>query len=643
MNQPSNIDWNILLVDDNPQNLAALSRILTERGYHVRTAITGKVALTSAKNLLPDLILLDILMPGMDGYDVCRRLKADARTQDVPVLFLSALDASLDKVKAFEVGGVDFITKPFQVEEVVARVKTHLTLRHIQQQVEAQNHELTEYRDHLEGLVQKRTSELTREVAERKRAEEAIRVSERQYRSLAQHVKDGIVVIQHDRLVFANAALSSMLQAPAETWREMSPLQLFPKPLRHQAGTWLDSSAAAPDSQAWQVELQCADGHAIWTEIERSRLVWNGEPALLLSISNIHTRKIRELRLEEERARLRQENQSFKSSLMERFRFGQIVGKSPAMQRLYELIVSAAASDVNALIVGESGTGKELIARTVHQVSARKDRPFVAVNCASIPETLFEREFFGHRRGAFTSADRDTPGLFDRAHQGVLFLDEVTELTPGMQAKLLRVLQDGEYFPLGSTQAKQADVLLVSATNTPWKPLIEQGALREDFFYRICVIEIAVPPLRERKDDLPLLIDHFLEQCRQKQHTLPGNAPPVPATLPGRVLEALQAYAWPGNVRELHNVLQRYLATQHLNIDVPLLNAQPDQAPHESPSFARTVQHLPLPDALKAFEKHLIRKALEHNEFHKVNTAKALGIPRSTLHRKIKDHDIQDA
>ena len=632
---------NILLVDDNPQNLTALSRILIQQGYHVRTAINGQVALTSIRHLLPDLMLLDILMPGMDGYEVCRNVKADPATQEIPVLFLSALDAPLDKVKAFEAGGVDYITKPFQAEEVVARVETHLTLRRMQQQLQEQNHELSTYRDHLEDLVQQRTQELRREMGERERAEQAVRVSEQQYRSLAEHVKDGIVIVQNGKIVFVNALCISMMKRSTDALLQQDPLSLFPEHLRGQAQEWLQSrDEASPDAPEWQVELLRADGRTLWTEIEHSHIIWDGQSALLLTVRDVHECKMRELRLEQERARLHQENQSFKSSLMERFRFGQLVGKSPAMQRVYELIISAAASDVNTLIVGESGTGKELIARTIHQVSARKDRPFVPVNCASIPETLFEREFFGHCRGAFTSAERDKPGFFDRAHKGVLFLDEVTELTPGMQAKLLRVLQDGEYIPLGGAKPKQADVLLLTATNKQWKPLIEQGLLREDFFYRVCVIEISVPALRERKEDLPFLIDHFLERFRHKQHhTSPGDDHSIPDTLPGHILEGLLAYHWPGNIRELQNVLQRYLATHHLDVDIPLLT---------STSARRTVstlgisKNLALHDAVKAFEKQIITEALIQNKFHKINTAKMLHVPRSTLHRKIKEHHIQE-
>jgi transcriptional regulator with PAS, ATPase and Fis domain len=253
---------------------------------------------------------------------------------------------------------------------------------------------------------------------------------------------------------------------------------------------------------------------------------------------------------------------------------------------------------------------------------------------------LFEREFFGHHKGAFTGADRDKPGFFDRAHQGVLFLDEVTQLSPGTQAKLLRVLQDGEYVPLGSTTPKQADVLLVAATNKEWKPLIEQGLLREDFFYRVCVIEIQIPPLRERRDDLPLLIEFFLDQYLRKQQSRRTEPSRVPRPLPGQILEALYAYDWPGNVRELQNVLQRYLATQHLDAGIPLISSL-TQGTHAVAEGPMSQEGVTLPDAVRAFEKKMIAAALVKNQQHKINTAKMLGIPRSTLHRKIKEYQLQ--
>jgi transcriptional regulator with PAS, ATPase and Fis domain len=319
------------------------------------------------------------------------------------------------------------------------------------------------------------------------------------------------------------------------------------------------------------------------------------------------------------------------------------VGKSPAMQRVYELIVSAATSDVNVLVQGESGTGKELIARTLHQVSRRKGHAFVAVNCASIPETLFEREFFGHRKGAFTGADRDRPGLFDRAHQGVLFLDEVTELSPGTQAKLLRVLQDGEYTPLGTNVSKQADVLIVAATNKDCQAEIRNGNMRQDFFYRLGIIEIAIPALRTRREDLPLLIEHILEQYRQKQlriqSSLSQDAPRDQSMLPAELIQAMYQYAWPGNIRELQNVLQRYLATQDLESLLAFLGAV--ASPRNLPGSPVSAAGIKLSDAMKVYEKHIIAEMLDHNHQNIRKTAEMLGVPLRTLYHKITVHGLR--
>ncbi|GAK51427.1 PAS modulated sigma54 specific transcriptional regulator, Fis family [Candidatus Moduliflexus flocculans] len=645
MNTMNILAANILLIDDNPQNLAALSRILAEQQYQVRTAINGQVALKSIQHRPPDLILLDIMMPNMDGYEVCSVLKAQEETRDIPIIFLSALDAPLDKVKAFQVGGVDYITKPFQMDEVVARVQTHLALKLMREQLQAQNRELEVYRHHLEELVEQRTEELRQvnahlhgEIAERTRVEEALRASEQQYRMMAEQVQHGIAILQDQKIVFCNAAFLSIAARPAKQVLEQNILEFFPEMARQRIGMFLQSQEKP--SLEWQEQLR-RNGDKLWVELEQKAIRWNGQPAVLLTVRDVHEYKLRELRLEDERERLQKENTTFKSTLTERYRFGELIGKSQAMQRVYELTMSAAASDVNALIVGESGTGKELIARTIYQISARKQQAFVAVNCASIPETLFEREFFGHRKGAFTGADRDKAGLFDQAHRGVLFLDEVTELTPGMQAKLLRVLQSGEYFPLGSTTPKQANVLLIAATNKDYKALLQQGKMREDFFYRVCVIEIPVPPLRERKDDLPLLIDHFLELARRKRELLSANAPRIPDTLPGHVAESLYRYDWPGNVRELQNTIQRYLATQHLDSNLPLIQQNASARALLSPSLPN-FEGGSLTDAMNAFEKQVILDALEKNQYHKIQTAKMLGIPRSTLHRKIKELGIAE-
>lgn len=507
---------------------------------------------------------------------------------------------------------------------------------------------LQTYRVHLEELVEDRTTDLTRsnerlheEIIERRRAEDALRVSEQQYRMLAGHMMNGIVIIQEGTLTFANAAFATMVRHPLSYLVGVDPAILFPEDIRDAAVERLANPIPSVEAR-WQVELLTGDRQTIWVEIEQTTLLWDNQPALLLTVHNITHRKLRELQLEQERIRLQQENLTFKSMSPDRFRFGSLVGKSPAMQHIYELIVSAAASDVNVLIVGESGTGKELIARTLHQVSPRKTEAFVAVNCASIPETLFEREFFGHRKGAFTGAERDKPGLFDKAHQGVLFLDEVTELSPGTQAKLLRVLQDGEYTPLGSNVHKQANAAIIAATNIDCREAIAQGRLRKDFFYRIGVIEVDVPPLRERKDDLPLLIEHILEQYRQKQADMHGHIPddlPTDQTmLPGELVLALYSYTWPGNVRELQNVLQRYLVTRDLASVLALIAAPVNiRALSEIPVEPDGIQ---LPAVLHDVERQIIADMLAQN-FHRTSiTARKLGIPLRTLQRKIKQYRL---
>jgi transcriptional regulator with PAS, ATPase and Fis domain len=361
-----------------------------------------------------------------------------------------------------------------------------------------------------------------------------------------------------------------------------------------------------------------------------------------LTIRDITERKRREQRLEEERARLEEENLNLKSTIKDRYRFGSLVGKSRVMQRVYELLVNAAAAEVNVWLCGESGTGKELIARTLHQVSRRKTQTFVPVNCASIPETLFEREFFGHCKGAFTGADRNTPGLFDQAHQGILFLDEVTELSPGTQAKLLRVLQDGEYTPLGSTTPRQADVVIVAATNKKCQEEIAQGRLRKDFFYRLGIIEIAVSPLRDRKEDLALLIEYILEEYQKKQAQVQGSVSPDLPTdqtmLPGELVQALYAYDWPGNVRELQNVLHRYLVTRDLDTVLPLLGTA-GSFRTVAPPYAEDLPPT-LPEAVRTLEKRMITHMLAQTSYRIGKTAEQLGMPMRTLQYKIKKYQL---
>ena len=280
------------------------------------------------------------------------------------------------------------------------------------------------------------------------------------------------------------------------------------------------------------------------------------------------------------------------------------------MQGVYEDMLGAASSDTSIIIYGESGTGKELVARGIHELSRRRDAGFVAVNCGAIPENLLESEFFGHKRGAFTGANIDSPGYLDRADGGTLFLDEVGELRPDMQVKLLRAIDGGVYFPVGDSKPRKSDFRLISATNKNLRDMVKTGKVREDFFFRVDVVPIMLPPLRARREDIPLLIDHFLREITRTDN---------PPLLPGHVLEALYKYHYPGNVRELQNILQRYLAIRKLDF-VPFLEEEQAQRPPPAGYQGKSLQ-----ESLTECEKSIIENCLALTHWNRSRTARLLG------------------
>ncbi|HSB14193.1 MAG TPA: sigma-54 dependent transcriptional regulator [Bryobacteraceae bacterium] len=256
-----------------------------------------------------------------------------------------------------------------------------------------------------------------------------------------------------------------------------------------------------------------------------------------------------------ERRSLQQENQLLKRALQSTHQFSNIIGRSSAMQAVFQLIQTIAPTMSTVLVSGESGTGKELVARAIHFNSPRKDRPFVALNCGALPETLLESELFGHMRGAFTGADTNKKGLVEVAEKGTIFLDEIGEMSPMMQVKLLRVLQERKFRRLGGTEEIDADIRIIAATNRDLEKLVAEGRFREDLFYRINVIPVRLPPLRNRADDIPLLADHFLVKYKgQARRKVSGISPDA--------MRLLQAYAWPGNIRELENAIERAVALE---------------------------------------------------------------------------------
>jgi DNA-binding NtrC family response regulator len=333
--------------------------------------------------------------------------------------------------------------------------------------------------------------------------------------------------------------------------------------------------------------------------------------------------------------RLQDENRNLRSALRDQGRFTEIVGKGPRMQQVYALITQAAPSRSTILVVGESGTGKELVAKAIHANSQRADKPFVVVNSGSMPHELLESNLFGHVKGAFTGATYTKKGLFEVADKGTLFFDEIGNIPFETQAKLLRVIQEREFMRLGGVETLKADVRIVAATNADLRRLVEEGRFREDLYYRLNVITLQLPALRQRKEDLPALVQHFVEKYAKENGKVVVGATPD-------ALQALLDYDWPGNVRELENVIERGVVLCTGNrITRELI---PDHV-RKSPSFS--VPHMTVPpeginlrDVIANFEKRLIEGTLESTAGVQKEAARLLGLKPTTLNEMIKRHNI---
>jgi DNA-binding NtrC family response regulator len=335
-----------------------------------------------------------------------------------------------------------------------------------------------------------------------------------------------------------------------------------------------------------------------------------------------------------ERRNLRKENQQLQAALeRERPRDPDMAGKSPAMQEVFRLIDRAGPTDKAILIQGESGTGKELVARALHRRSLRADKPMVVINCAALPETLLESELFGHEKGSFTGAVAAKPGLFEVADGGTLFIDEIGELAGGLQAKLLRVLEDGSMRRIGSVKERRVDVRLLAATNRPMLREVREGRFREDLYYRINVMSLELPPLRNRTGDIPLLVQHFLGD--------PWEVDPA-------ALAAIERYEWPGNIRQLINALDRakIMADDHTirSDDLPLevIHAPPPGEPHgEMGSQDSAPAAESAGDELAAIEKAHVVEILRRESGNKARAARALGVNRRSLYRLLDKYGIR--
>jgi len=318
------------------------------------------------------------------------------------------------------------------------------------------------------------------------------------------------------------------------------------------------------------------------------------------------------------------EVEALRQELEEKYRVGDLTSRSPLMQRVFDVLPTIAASPSTVLILGETGTGKEVIARAIHSLSPRSQGAFIAVNCGALPDSLLESELFGYKSGAFTGATKDKPGRFALARGGSLFLDEIGEVSPALQVRLLRVLQERTFEPLGSTRSEKTDARVIVATHRDLAEQVRQNVFREDLYYRINVVRIELPPLRRRKEDIPLLVDHFISRFnRLQEKRVEGVA--------AEALSLLMAHDWPGNIRELENVIERaFVLCNRGRIGIPHLPEEltARATPHRTDTSARFAHDL--------LDQQVIQNALERNGFNRLAAARELGIHKTTLFRKMK-------
>ncbi len=586
----------IMIIDDSPTNINILASTLKDE-FRLTIAKNGQTAFERLEQQLPDLILLDIIMPEMNGFEICRRLKADARTRDIPIIFITAMEEANKKTKGFELGAVDYITRPFHMAEVLARVRTHLSLRQMHLALGEKNR-----------IIRKTLAETSRQLD-----------------VLISNLPGIVYRCRFDEnwhMEFISDGCRNLTGYEPEHFsaQEGQPYTLMAVPEdRPSIKKDLDHALENHSSFELIYRVRTAPGHDKWF-LEQGVGVYDKAGELIGTegfISDVTEKHNKALALD-------RENQQLRSKIIQHDRFGDIVGKSPGMLTVYELIRKAAAGDDCTIIYGPSGTGKELVAKEIHKNSKRKQNPFIPINCGAIPESLFESEFFGHKKGAFSGANTDKKGVLDLADGGTLFLDELGEISLSMQVKLLRVMDGNGYIPVGGTELKKPDIRFVCATNRDLQQMVRQKKLREDFFFRIHIIPITLPPLKDRQEDIPLLIEHFLNSYPKNENT--------PRLTREKITE-MANFSWPGNIRQLQNVIYQFLTLGTLefldpgsrNISIPQPGSEKEQT---------------LKTAVEEFEKNYISRMLDAHGQKKGKVAEILNMDRKTLFRKLKKYGL---
>lgn len=570
-----------LLVEDDPTFRAFLETVLRARGHEVSVFHDAEAAWEAYRRRPYPLVLLDWVLPGIEGVELCRRMRRLPHGDRSLILIVTARDEPDDLKAVLEAGADDYLTKPVDPELLNIRISI----------AEARARNLLE-RKRVEAKLEQTLEELEK--------------SHDDMLSILNQLRIGTAITdKRGRITFLSETAQDMLgrsgeDALGKCWDELFPGQ-------EEGKVQLKAILQQPQELRPKVLIctQTRTDQPHWLEVEV-----RDDPSspvrkifCLYDVSTVH---------------------HLRHQLEEKAQFHDLVGKSKPMRRVYQYIRDLAEVDSTVVIEGETGTGKELVARAIHFSSHRKSKPFIIVNSAGLTTSLVASQLFGHKRGSFTGAVEDHKGLFEAAHSGTLFLDEVGDIPMSVQASFLRVLESKEITRMGESKPRGIDVRIIAATNHDLSLQVERGLFREDLFYRIRVARIQLPPLRERCEDIPLLIKWFLQQCRA------ATGKPV-TTVSDEASRALLAHTWPGNVRELGNAIEFAVIRCHGE------SLQADDLPVEIIGAGSSPA---LPNAGEQDEKQRILSALEQARGNRSAAARLLGISRATLYRRLADSDL---
>lgn len=570
----------ILIVEDSPTQAAELCATLAEAGFTTSSAGSLAEATAVLADRQPEVILLDLGLPDANGLEVFRQMRAAG--PDIPIVVLTGLEDENAALAAVQEGAQDYLFK--------GGTDQHLLLRAI------------------------------RYAVERKRSESALRRSHDDLLALLNQLRTGTIMTDPSgRVTFANKACEPFIERPGTAtvgrhWQEVLPLEAA------DASRLLDmTSAPAAERGKLAAFLETPTGRRYWVDLEVHDDPRDPERKIFFLYDMSAVRDLQRL-------------------LDGRAGFRDLVGKSTSMLRVYELIRQLAAVDTTVLIEGETGTGKELVARAIHSLSPRQNKPFIAVNSAGLTDSLLASQLFGHRRGAFTGAVADHKGFFETASGGTLLLDEIGDIPPNVQASLLRVLQEREIVRVGESVPRKVDVRVLVATNRNLSAEVAAGTFRADLFYRIRVAHIRLPPLRERREDIPLLVESFLQQLRA---TTGKDVRGVTDAAIARMME----FPWPGNVRELRSVIEfAVIRSSGPLIDVGDLPPEISGRPQPPPKRPKP---RPVPrdgmDQKQAEEYRRVIEALKQANGSRTLAARLLGIGRATFYRRLEMFGIDPA